>query len=279
VSDEDFPAVLGDLGGHDVGELLRALDTSDAETRCPSVVFAYTMKGWGLPMAGDPLNHSALLSQAQLDELRPRFGMEDDDWAAFSPESPEGVLCQAAAARLYPNGPGHTDGPLPLSAADVPDSLPTRIAPSMSSQDAFGNALVELSRLPGPLAARLVTTSPDVSVSTSLGGWINRVGVFAVEDSAPGEDSAAPRLLRWQPGSTGQHIELGISEMNLFLLLGQLGLSHEVNGDLLLPVGTVYDPFVCRGLDALIYGTYSASKFVFAGTPAGVPAKTNLLAE
>jgi pyruvate dehydrogenase E1 component len=27
---------------------------------------------------------------------------------------------------------------------------------------------------------------------------------------------------------------------------------------------------VCRGLDALIYGVYSGSKFVFAGTPAGV---------
>src|SRR6185312_13221741 len=55
-----------------------------------------------------------------------------------------------------------------------------------------------------------------------------------------------------------------------FMLLGQLGLSHELNGELLLPVGTVYDPFVCRGLDALIYSVYSGAKFVFAGTPAGV---------
>ena len=37
-------------------------------------------------------------------------------------------------------------------------------------------------------------------------------------------------VLRWQPGPTGQHIELGISEMNLFMLLGQLGLAAELCG-------------------------------------------------
>ena len=58
--------------------------------------------------------------------------------------------------------------------------------------------------------------------------------------------------------------------MNLFLLLGQLGLSYELQDVQLLPVGTVYDPFVCRGLDALIYGTYSGARFVIAGTPSGV---------
>ena len=114
-----------------------------------------------------------------------------------------------------------------------------------------------------------MTASPDVTISTNLGGWVNRVGVW---DERPYQapPTAVPRILRWEPGPSGQHIELGISEMNLFMLLGQLGLSQELNGELLLPVGTVYDPFVCRGLDALIYALYSESKFVFAGTPAGV---------
>jgi pyruvate dehydrogenase E1 component len=133
----------------------------------------------------------------------------------------------------------------------------------------FGNALVELARMGGPVSERIVTASPDVTISTSLGGWVNRAGVWA-ENPAEAPATAVPRLLRWEPGPRGQHIELGISEMNLFMLLGQLGLSHEMNGELLLPIGTVYDPFVCRGLDALIYGTYSGSKFMFAGTPAGV---------
>jgi pyruvate dehydrogenase E1 component len=139
----------------------------------------------------------------------------------------------------------------------------------VSTQEVFGTALVELARLGGPLGERIVTASPDVTISTNLGGWVNRTGVWA-ENPWQAPATAVPRLLRWEPGPHGQHIELGISEMNLFMLLGQLGLSHELNGELLLPVGTVYDPFVCRGLDALIYSVYSGSKFVFAGTPAGV---------
>jgi pyruvate dehydrogenase E1 component len=147
--------------------------------------------------------------------------------------------------------------------------LPSRVPASTSTQEVFGNALVELARLGGPVAERIVTASPDVTISTNLGGWVNRTGVWA-ENPWQAPATAVPRLLRWEPGPSGQHIELGISEMNLFMLLGQLGLSHEMNGELLLPVGTVYDPFVCRGLDALIYSAYCGSRFVFAGTPAGV---------
>ncbi|MFQ5557780.1 MAG: transketolase C-terminal domain-containing protein, partial [Acidimicrobiales bacterium] len=78
------------------------------------------------------------------------------------------------------------------------------------------------------------------------------------------------RLLKWAPGPGGRHIELGISEMNLFLLLGQLGLSHDQHGEVLLPVGTLYDPFVLRGLDAFVYSLYNGARFVVAGTPSGV---------
>ena len=77
-------------------------------------------------------------------------------------------------------------------------------------------------------------------------------------------------MLRWLPGPEGRHIELGISEMNLFMALGQFGLSYELTGQHLIPIGTVYDPFVCRGLDALIYGLYGGAKMIFAGTPSGV---------
>ena len=77
-------------------------------------------------------------------------------------------------------------------------------------------------------------------------------------------------MLRWQPSPAGQHIELGISEMNLFMALSQFGLTEELSGQPLIPIGTVYDPFICRGLDALIYSLYVNSKMIFAGTPAGV---------
>ena len=58
--------------------------------------------------------------------------------------------------------------------------------------------------------------------------------------------------------------------MNLFLLLGQLGLAHEHHGEMLVPIGTVYDPFVLRGLDAFVYSLYNAGRFIVAGTPSGV---------
>ena len=44
----------------------------------PSVVFAYTIKGWGLPIAGNPRNHSALLTTTQVDELRRAIGLDRD---------------------------------------------------------------------------------------------------------------------------------------------------------------------------------------------------------
>jgi pyruvate dehydrogenase E1 component len=270
VANDELPSLLGDLGGHDIAELLKAFEQADATPGQPTVLFAYTMKGWGLPFAGDPLNHSALLTQPQIDELREALGVPaDDEWACFDAESPEGQLCRESAARLYPHGPRPAIDTPPVRVSDVPDSLPTRVPASISTQEVFGNALVELARLGGPLAERVVTASPDVTISTNLGGWINRTGVWA-ENPWQAPATAVPRLLRWEPGPGGQHIELGISEMNLFMLLGQLGLSYEVNGELLLPIGTLYDPFVCRGLDALIYSVYSGAKFVFAGTPAGV---------
>ncbi len=270
VPDAALSGLLGDLGGHDLAELIAAFREADADEQRPAVLFAYTMKGRGLPIAGDPLNHAALLTAEQIGELRTQLGVDPaDEWAAFEPDSPADRLCRAAAARLYPDGPRPPISPMPVRQEHVPATLATRVPTSISSQEAFGNALVELSRLDNPLARRLVTTSPDVSISTNLGGWINRVGVFSVDDAEPPPDDL-PRLLRWQPGPTGQHLELGIGEMSFFLLLAQLGLSHEMNGELLLPIGTVYDPFVCRGLDALIYGVYSESRFVFAGTPSGV---------
>jgi pyruvate dehydrogenase E1 component len=116
---------------------------------------------------------------------------------------------------------------------------------------------------------RVITTSADVSVSTNLGGWINKVGAFALKESTDYEEGRS-RVLNWKPNPRGQHIEFGIAEMNLFTALGAFGLSHEHNGQLLFPIGTVYDPFVARGLDAIIHSVYSGSKMIFVATPSGV---------
>ena len=152
-SDAELTRLLGDLGGHDLGELLDAFLRADASSGQPTVLFAYTMKGWGLPFAGDPLNHSALLSQVQIDQLRGDLCVpEHDEWACFPPDSPEAELCRETAARLYPRGPRPSVDAPPVRAADVPDSLPSRVPSTIATQEVFGNALVELARLGGQLA-------------------------------------------------------------------------------------------------------------------------------
>ena len=267
VSNDELPSVVHDLGGHDLVELVRCFRECDAERDRPSIVFAYTVKGYDLPFAGDPLNHAALLSPAQIDDLRSRVGLTPEtEWDRFDPDTSPGRVCEGVGTEInnLPTPPRPVL-PLPTTVGTFARSG-ARVRP-VSTQDAFGRVLVRLADVEG-VAERLVTTSPDVAISTNLGGWINKVGVFSPEHRP--DYSAAETLLRWKPGPQGHHIELGISEMNLFMLLGQLGLSHDHHGEMLLPIGTVYDPFVLRGLDAFVYGTYNGSRFVVVGTPSGI---------
>lgn len=264
-ADDEIVGLIGDLGGHDLGDMLAALDRADQDAERPTVIFAFTVKGWGLPMAGHPLNHSALLTGDEIDVLRGRIADPVDEWAGFAPDTPEGRLCASAAERLSER---HMPAATRVDPYAIPHEFGATPTRAMASQDAFARCLQDLAGV-DEIADHVVTTSPDVSISTGLGGWINKRGVFApVEEEVFELEDAGP--LKWAPGPKGQHIELGISEMNLFLLLGQLGLGAELHGTQLLPVGTVYDPFVCRGLDALIYSVYSGARFVFAGTPSGV---------
>ena len=261
--DDELAPLVQNLGGHDLGALIDSYRQCDAITDRPSVVFAYTVKGWGLPFAGDPLNHAALLSPQQIDELRASLGLtSDDEWDRFASDSPEGELCNSIGGEL------NNSEPLPRPAVRIPVAVGGRVGTKpVSTQETFGRLLTRLAEIPD-VAERMVTTSPDVSVSTNLGGWINKMGVFnpAEQPDFLGDE----RLLRWKQTATGHHLELGISEMNLFLLLHGLGLGHELHGEHLLPIGTVYDPFVCRGLDALIYALYNGARFVVVGTPAGI---------
>ena len=263
LDDGELTALVTDLGGHDLELLIDTFRTCDAERDRPSVVFAYTVKGHGLPIAGDPMNHAALLSPEQIDEFRREVGLTaDTEWDRFDPASPAGRRCATVGSAVN-NPPPRPRPPLPVPTAAR--SVVTNGA--QSSQEAFGRVLASLADVDG-VGERIVTTAPDVSISTNLGGWINKRGVYAHTERD--DHGGAERLLKWAPGPSGQHIELGISEMNLFMLLGQLGLSHDHHGEHLLPVGTVYDPFVLRGLDAFIYGIYNGARFVVAGTPAGV---------
>ena len=256
-------ALVRDLGGHDLADVLDALRQARTSPDRPTVIFAYTIKGYGLEIAGRPQNHSALLTQAQIDTLRAETGLTPaSEWDAYGDDTSEGALLAAARRRLErPPRP-------PATPVEVPMTLSRRDPAKTSTQTAFGRVLLDLSRVEG-VAERLVTVAPDVSSSTNLGGFINKAGVWG-PDETPVYDTMEDSPLNWRVGPGGQHIEMGIAEMNLVLLLGQLGLSWDVQNERLFPIGTLYDPFVMRALEGLVYSVYSGSRFVLTGTPSGI---------
>jgi len=259
--DDELFEILTDLGGHDISSLIEAFHECDNELNKSSVVFAYTIKGWHLPIAGDKRNHSAQVSKEQIDVLRKSVGLEESkEWNRFEPGSVEDSLCIARGKALKRDV---VDAHI---SAEFPHSTGTSPSGSSSSQETFGRVLTEISRNEA-IRPYLVTTAPDVATSTNLGGFINRHGIFNRDLKREWSNNS---IQKWTESPNGQHIELGISEMNLFTLLGQLGMSGDISGQSLIPIGTVYDPFVLRGLDAFIYSVYSGAKFIVAGTPSGI---------
>ncbi|MBI4587987.1 MAG: pyruvate dehydrogenase, partial [Candidatus Rokubacteria bacterium] len=261
ISDETLPGLVSDLGGHDLRLILEAFREVERNPEGPCVILAHTIKGWGLPFAGDPLNHTMLLTPAQIEDLRDSLGIAPgEEWAGFSPESPEAELIRGLPPLFAPPT-------LSARVPEIPAGLDETYPAESSTQEAFGRVLGALTRL--PIADRIVTVSADVAVTTHLAGWINRKGIYFPRGQ-PDFFAELPQAVRWRESPAGQHIELGIAEHNLFLLLGALGLTHELSGVTLLPIGTLYDPFISRGLDALYHALYSGARFVVAATPSGV---------
>jgi pyruvate dehydrogenase E1 component len=268
LGDLDNRAVAGairNLGGHDLGDLLGALAEADRVTDRPSVVLAYTIKAWNLPTEGHPGNHSALLSVEQWRQLGLELGADPDmPWANFAPRSPEAVACAAAAERLT------RPEPQLKAVAKLPVELGISRRGAESTQQALGRFLLDLSRVAPEVAARLVTVSPDVASSTNLGGWINRAGTWDLDSYPDWFAQDQSLLVHWAQSQKGQHIELGIAEGNLVGLLSELGLTWARDGEPLLPIGTLYDPFVARCLEPWSFGIYAGGQSILVGTPSGV---------
>ncbi len=262
--------LMTNLGGHDMEAVAAALDAA-AKTQTPTCFVAYTVKGWGLPFAGHKDNHSGLMNVEQMAVFRAAQGIaEDEEWEPFAGLTAEESAQLTTLLDAAPYGErlrreDATPEPLPVPTIAVSG------VGTMSTQEGFGKAMIEVAKSSSPLAKRIVTTSPDVTVSTNLGGWVNLTGLFA---RAPQADVFRDRKLlsaqKWMRSPNGQHIELGIAENNLFLMLSALGLSESLFGTRLIPVGTVYDPFIARGLDALNYACYQDARFVLVGTPSGL---------
>ncbi len=278
MTDAELADLMTNLGGHDIETLIEAMRAADAEGDQPTCFIAYTIKGMGLPFAGHKDNHSGLMTKEQMEGFRSsNLIREGHEWDPFEglDVGPDEIAAFIAsvpfATKLTPEGRS-----LASPAIHVPAELPMpRVAGRRASTQAgFGDILAEIGRGTGELkdlAARIVTTSPDVTVSTSLGPWVNRRGVFDRHTrNDVFRDAKVASAQRWGMTPSGQHIELGIAEQNLFLILGAMGLADRLHGARLLPIGTVYDPFVNRGLDALIYACYQDARFLLVSTPSGL---------
>jgi pyruvate dehydrogenase E1 component len=266
-SDAELAQLMTNLAGHDLPSLTRAFGAV-ADDR-PTCFIAYTIKGYGLPFAGHKDNHAGLMTPAQMDAFRMsmkvRAGREWDRFEGL--DLPRETLQQFLDRVPFAARKARRKAP----PVEVPDTLAVPVQPTMSTQGGFGAILNELGRDGAPFAQRIVTTSPDVTVSTNLGAWVNRRGLFAREAMADVfRSERIPSTYNWEFSPRGQHIELGIAEMNLFILLSALGLSHAMHGERLLPVGTLYDPFIARGLDALNYACYQDARFILVATPSGI---------
>jgi pyruvate dehydrogenase E1 component len=267
-SDTELARLMTNLGGHDLETILETF--AAAPTDQPVCFIAYTIKGFGLPFQGHKDNHAGLMTKAQMQEFRASQGInQGEEWDRFAGLSLPPEEIQAFLDRV----PFNQRGPRRLSAPRVPvPELPIPEPRGVdSTQAGFGRILDDIAKRGGPLADRIVTTSPDVTVSTNLGPWVNRRALFSmqsVEDVFKERGLMSPQ--KWEMTPKGQHIELGIAEMNLFLTLAAAGLSHSLFGERLIPIGTVYDPFICRGLDALNYACYQDARFILVATPSGI---------
>ena len=268
MDDAELSALMLNLGGHCIETLLEAFAEADDER--PTMFIAYTVKGYGLPFQGHKDNHAGLMNPTQMESLRTSLGIaEGEEWEPFAglgDNSAEDIKAFIEPARAVLARAASQSAMIP-----VPDSIAVPDGTEQSTQAAFGRILLDLSKSGHPLADRIVTTSPDVTVSTNLGAFVNQRGLFrrqVLKDIFAGYKIPSPQ--KWAGHLAGQHIELGIAENNLFLVLAALGLSGPVFGHRLLPIGTVYDPFIARGLDALNYACYQDARFLLVATPAGL---------
>ncbi len=263
IDDATLTAAIRNLGGHDLAALTEAYQQID-DTR-PTVIIAYTIKGFGLPTEGHPQNHSALLSHDEYAALAARLGMDPNrPWPRFAPDTPMGQLCTETAERLRRD-------PVPAAEAPtVPRDIGRTPKGTATTQAALGRVLLDLIREAPDAANRVVTVSPDVSSTTNLAGWVNKVGVWSASERRNWFADDTQTLMHWNERPSGQHMELGIAETNLVGLIGELGATWSRWGQPLFPIGVLYDPFVERALEPWSFGIYAGGQSILIGTPSGV---------
>ncbi len=228
--DASLAELMTNLGGHDFETILEAFAAADDDPT-PHCFVAYTIKGHGLPLAGHKDNHAGLMNPTQLAVFQQALGVpKGEEWEPFAAETgptPRRVKGLPADRAVRPP---QADAGRAAPMIDIPE-LPTPRGEQLSTQEAFGKILFEIAREPSPLAQRIVTTSPDVTVSTNLSGWVNRRGVFnATERADTFQDEKVPSPQKWRMAPAGQHIELGIARAQSVPAAEPAGSGRQVLG-------------------------------------------------
>ncbi len=172
--------LMTNLGGHDMESILEAFASAPDG---PAVCFiAYTIKGFGLPFQGHKDNHAGLMNKTQMHEFRAMQGInQGEEWDRFAglALSPARISTHFLA-RVPFNAKGtrrlqRPRDPAARTAANRNDGRRPRRRPASVASS------TSIAKRGGPLADRILTTSPDVTVSTNLGPWVNRRGLFSME--------------------------------------------------------------------------------------------------
>ena len=173
-------SLFTDLGGHCMETLVEAFDA--AQDDVPTLFIAWTIKGFGLPFAGHKDNHAGLMNPTQMAALREAMGVrEGHEWEPL--EGVGGNARPGVEALIDKSRDRPRQARAGFGSVAIP-SIPAPAGEEQSTQAAFGRILLDLSKAGGELADRIVTTSPDVTVSTNLGAWVNQRGLFRRDPAA-----------------------------------------------------------------------------------------------
>ncbi len=269
LNDTELHQLMTNLAGHDIEELNEVFSQNKNFVK-PACFICYTVKGFGLPLAGHKDNHSGIMNIDQFnvyqDAMQIELGKEWDKTEGLNVPK-QTFINYLSKNNFYNVGKERslTDQYVKFTEKKI------SFKDYLSTQDAFGQIINDIGKDEEKITKRIVTASPDVTVSTNLGSWVNQRNIFRRNAKIDiFKKKKVTSAQKWKYSPHGQHIELGIAENNLFLLLAALGISENMFGTRLLPIGTIYDTFIGRGLDALNYATYINARFILVGTPSGV---------
>ena len=300
VTDEELYEGLRDFGGHDIIQIAEAMLKSKESKRQPTIIIVHTLKGWGLKMAAQPGNHSALNNSEEMDELKAKQGIKGDAlFAGFDSKTAEGKYLKERGEKLLQdikaqNALKEKNQKFFLNqfaaAGGIPDRLDinTKMTSYPHTQWMLGQLTAKLTRIANADASKLtefekrwklagelfMTMAPDVGTSTNLnpamdGKIFGAPIVTDIETDLGVKDTKLPDLV---PGEevSDRFLRFEIAEGNVMSCVGSFGRVKDTLGIPVMPLMTIYDFFIKRALDQYFYNLYWKSSFICVGTPSGV---------